>query len=136
MPFAVWNDRLSVGVDAIDEDHKKLIAMINDLYDAILAGRERKKLDNLLDRLVDYTRYHFAREEKLLARTGYPDVAAHKHAHSDMAAWIKTASRRYHNSSAMAPSLEAINHLTDWFYNHILSYDQKFAPHLKAHRIP
>lgn len=66
MPFAVWNDRISVGVETIDADHKKLIAMVNDLYDAILAGCGRKKLDSLLDHLIDYTRYHFAREEKLL----------------------------------------------------------------------
>ncbi|MGA3129500.1 MAG: bacteriohemerythrin [Terracidiphilus sp.] len=135
MPFTVWNDRISVGVETIDADHKKLVGMINDLYDAIVAGCARKKLDGLLDHLVDYTRYHFAREEELLVRTGYPDAAAHKRAHDEMAAWMNTASHRYHNSSAIAPSLEVMNYLTDWLYNHILGLDQKFAPHLKAHNI-
>jgi hemerythrin len=135
MPFMVWNDHLSVGVEAIDADHKKIVGMVNELYDAILAGCGRKKLDTLLDRLVDYTRYHFAREEELLTRTGYPDVAEHKREHDEMATWMNTAWHRYHNSSAIAPSLDAINYLTDWLYNHVLGADQKFAPHLKVHNI-
>jgi hemerythrin len=135
MPFMVWNDRISVGVEAVDADHKKMMGMINDLYDAILAGCGRQKLSSLLDHLVDYTRYHFAREEELFARTGYPDAAAHKREHEQMAAWMKTAWHRYHNSSAEAPSFEVMNYLKDWLLDHILGSDQKFAPHMKAHHI-
>jgi len=135
MQFMVWNDRIGVGVEDVDADHKKLIAMINELYDAILAGSGRKKLSALLDRLVDYTRYHFAREEELFARTGYPDAAAHKQQHEEMAKWINTAWHRYRNSNIAAPSFEVMNYLKDWLFDHILGSDRKFAPHMKAHHI-
>ena len=135
MPLMVWNDRISVGVESIDADHKKMVGMINELFDAILAGNGRKKLNGLLDRLVDYTRYHFAHEEELFVRTGYPDAAAHKREHEEMTAWMKSAWHRDHSSSATAPSLEMMNHLKDWLFDHILGSDQKFAPHMKAHHI-
>ena len=135
MPFMVWNDRVSIGVKAIDADHKKMVEMINELYDAILAGRGRKKVGSLLDRLVEYTKYHFAREEELLARTGYLDAAEHKRQHDEMAEWMKTAWRRYRSSTATAPSLEVMSYLKDWLFDHVLGSDQKFAPHMKAHHI-
>ena len=135
MPFMVWNDRLSVGVAAVDADHKKMVKMINELYDAILAGSWREKLDGLLDRLVDYTRYHFAREEELFARTGYPEAEAHKREHDEMKEWMNSASNLHRDGSLPAPSLELMNHLKDWLFDHILGSDQKFAPHMKAHHI-
>ncbi len=127
MSFVVWNDRISVEVEELDADHKKMVEMINDLYDAILAGNGRKNLDRLLDRLVDYTRYHFAREEAWMERIGFPDLAAHKQEHEKMAAWINTAWRDYHSNTAMAPSLETMNLLKDWLFGHILGSDQKYA---------
>lgn len=135
MPLMVWNDRISVGVDGIDADHKKMVNMINELYDAILAGSGRMILKDLLDRLIDYTRYHFAHEEEMFARIAYPEAAAHKREHEKMAAWMNTAWHRYHQGSAAAPSLEVMNHLKDWLFDHILDSDQKFALFLKARHI-
>jgi hemerythrin len=135
MPFMVWNDRISVGVSSIDADHKKMVGMINELFDAVVAGEGRNKLNDLLDHLVDYTRYHFAREEKILARTRYPDAAAHKREHAEMRAWMDTAWHRYRNSATSAPSLEVMIYLKGWLLDHILGSDQKFASHMKAHHI-
>jgi len=78
MPFMVWNDQLSVSIEAIDTDHKQLVAILNELYDAIHAGHGREAVTEIIERLVDYTRYHFAREEELFSSTGYLDAAAHK----------------------------------------------------------
>jgi hemerythrin len=135
MPFMVWNDRLSVGVAALDADHKKMVEIINELYDAILAGSGREKLDGLLDRLMDYARYHFVREEELFAKTEYPDAAAHKREHEEMAAWINTTCKLHRGSTIPAPSLEVMIRLKDYFFDHILSSDQKYVPHIKAHNI-
>lgn len=131
MPFMVWNDRISVDVEELDADHKKMVEMINELYDAILAGCGRKKLDSLLDRLVDYTRYHFSREEAWMERIGFPELAAHKQEHEKMAVWINTAWRDYHSNLAMAPSLETMNTLKDWLFEHILDSDQKYTAFMK-----
>ena len=63
MAFMVWNDRLMTGIAAIDSDHKKLVGMVNALYEAIQAGKGREEVQGVLAGLGDYTRVHFGREE-------------------------------------------------------------------------
>lgn len=128
MPFMVWNDRLSVGVAALDADHKKMVQIINELYDAILAGSGREKLDGILDRLMDYAHYHFVREEEMFARTEYPEAAAHKREHEEMGVWINTTRQLYRDSTVPAPSLEVMIRLKDYFFDHILSETRNMCP--------
>ena len=81
MALMTWTDKLSVGVGVIDDDHKKLVGMVNELYDAMQAGHGKEKLGRILDDLVKYTKFHFAREEKFFAETGYPAAGPHKQQH-------------------------------------------------------
>src|SRR3954454_24897992 len=78
MTLMAWTDKLSVGIAVIDDDHKKLVGMVNELYDAMRAGHGKDKLGGIPDRLVQYTKFHFAREEKLFAQTAYPGAVPHK----------------------------------------------------------
>ena len=55
MPLMNWTDKLSVGVAVIDDDHKKLVGMVNELYDAMQSGRGKDSLGRILDGLVQYT---------------------------------------------------------------------------------
>jgi len=135
MPFMVWNDRIIVGIGAIDADHKQMIGMINELYDAIQGGSGHEKLDILFDRLLDYACRHFAIEEELFARTDYPGAAAHIRAHHEMTAWLKTARDQNCNRSMPAPLLNTMNQLKDYLFDHILDADQQYVPHMKAHNI-
>jgi hemerythrin len=130
MPFIVWNDRLSVGVGVLDEDHKRLVGVLNDLYDAIRAGRGKETLGRLLDQLADYTLFHFRREEEFFAQTGYAGAVDHKAEHDNFAAWITKLRTRYVEGTAAAPSLEVINYLKDWLFDHILGSDQLYGAHL------
>ncbi len=59
MALMEWTDKLSVGVAALDEDHKKLVGMVNELYDAMLAGHGKEKLGRILDGLVQYHQVPF-----------------------------------------------------------------------------
>jgi hemerythrin len=127
-----WNDKLSVGVAAVDEDHKKLIAMINELYDGFVAGQGKEVVGDILDRLVRYTKFHFAREEALFAQSGYKEAALHKAEHDEMAAWAVQAELDFHQGSLPAPSLEVMNRLKDWLFDHINGTDKRFGPHLNA----
>jgi hemerythrin len=132
MPFMVWNDQLSVSIEAIDTDHKQLVAILNELYDAIHAGHGREAVTEIIERLVDYTRYHFAREEELFSSTGYLDAAAHKREHDAMVAWVTDLRERMRNGTVAAPSFEVVCYLKDWLFHHVIASDQKYAPHLKA----
>ncbi len=62
---------MSVGVKLLDNDHKKLAILINDLHEGMMAGRDSRALKHIFEELVAFSRLHFAHEEKLLAEAGY-----------------------------------------------------------------
>lgn len=135
MPLMIWNDKLSVGVEVLDDDHKKLISLINELYDGALAGNGKEILANILERLVAYTRFHFHREEKLFAETGYLDAATHKAQHDELAQWAVQAEIDFLHGRLRAPTLEVLNRLKDWLFDHINDSDKLYGPFLNAHGI-
>jgi len=65
MPLMEWNERLSVGVASIDAEHKRLVGMLNELYDAMQARHSQEALGKVLDGLINYTASHFKHEEPL-----------------------------------------------------------------------
>jgi hemerythrin len=134
MPLMVWNDKLSVNIKVIDDDHQKLLSMVNELYDAIAAMRSKQVLGRLLNELVAYTEYHFAREEEFFANTGYKDAAAHKKEHSNLTKKVLEIQKRYNNGTQPI-TLEIMVFLKDWLFDHILGSDAKFGPHLNARGI-
>ena len=68
MPLFVWEDKYKVGVKEFDEQHKKLIELINKLYDAMKQGHGKDVLKSIVNDLFEYTKYHFETEEKILCR--------------------------------------------------------------------
>jgi hemerythrin-like metal-binding protein len=84
MAFVQWSDHLSVGVDVIDDQHKKLVSIINRLYDAMKNRKGSEILGDVLSELVDYTKYHFTAEEALMKDNAYPDYQSHKSSHSKL----------------------------------------------------
>jgi hemerythrin len=131
MLLMVWNERFSVNVKVIDEDHKKLMGLANELHDAIRNQRGSQVLAPLLDELVKYTQYHFAREEEFFAITGYEDAARHKRQHDFLAERLLDIQQRYSRGS-QALTLETMAFLKDWFYGHTLGSDARYGPHLNA----
>ena len=65
-----WNENLSVGVPSIDKQHKALLGLLNELFDATQAGRGQVVLGKVLKELADYTVYHFQYEESPLCPDG------------------------------------------------------------------
>ena len=130
MPFMAWNDRLSVGIKVIDDDHKRLLGLANELYDAIGANRGREVLGPILDGLVNYTRVHFAREEKFFAQTNYPEAATHKQKHEELMRQVLSIQERW-NGGSNTLTLETMTFLKDWLFDHILDCDGKYGPHLR-----
>ena len=95
MPLMNWTDKLSVGVAALDEDYKKLVGMLNELFDGVQAGRGKDQVGKTLDGLVNYTKVHFAREEKFFATTGYAASSAHKKEHDELTKQVIEVQQKY-----------------------------------------
>lgn len=135
MALMTWNDSYSVGVPSIDEQHKKLMAMINQLHDGILAKNSREVLGPILEGLILYTVEHFDYEEKLFDTTKYPDSAAHKDEHVKLKARAIEIHERFKASVTGAISLEVLNFLRDWLTSHINGTDKKYTAHLIANNV-
>jgi hemerythrin-like metal-binding protein len=130
MQFMNWNDRLSTGVADIDADHKRLLGMANELFDAIMSGSGKEALGSLFDRLSEYAETHFKREEALFEGSNYPDVARHKQEHRQFTLWVNDARSRFHNGAIAGPSLEVMDYLKDWLFDHIAGRDKQCSRYL------
>ena len=132
MPLMTWTDKLSVGIKVIDEDHKRLVAMVNELYDSMQAGHGKEALGRILNDLVQYTKVHFAREERFFAETGYPAGDAHKREHDTLTNQVLEVQQKYISGASAALSIDVLRFLKDWLIRHIQGSDQKYRPHLNA----
>ena len=135
MALMDWSDRLSVGVAELDNDHKKLVEMLNDLYESIKAGRGKEKVGSTLDKLITYTCVHFAHEEKFFAQTKYAATAEHKKEHADLTAQVLAVQKKYKEGATSVISLEIMNFLKNWLLTHIQGSDKKYVSHLNANGI-
>ena len=132
MPLMVWNEKMSVGIASIDEQHKKLVGMLNDLFDGVQAGKAAEVLGQVLDGLIAYTAAHFKFEEEHFTKTGYPATAAHKKEHDDLTKQVLDVQAKYKSGVTGTLSLEVMNFLKNWLVTHIQGSDKGYGPHLIA----
>ncbi len=132
MPLIQWNDTYSVNVAEIDKQHKKLVALLNELNDAMLAGKGKDVLGRTVNGLIDYAAVHFQTEEKLFDQLKYPDAAAHRKTHADFVAEIADFKARFMNNK-VGLSVELMNFLRNWLNGHIKGDDKKYGPYFNAH---
>ena len=127
-----WDERLCVGIDVIDEDHKRLVDLVNELHRSITSQAGAEVSVAIFDRLADATRFHFAREEALLDETGYEDTAEHKRGHHDLILQIQDLKAKFRHNVLTAPPALIMDFLKDWLTEHILISDKKYVSHLST----
>jgi hemerythrin len=127
MPLMNWSGALSVGVHEIDEQHKKLVEMLNQLYEAMQKGQGKDVLGSLLAGLAQYTVKHFAAEERAMQRAGYADLAAHKVEHEALTKKVLDFKQRFDGGTSMI-TIELMNFLKGWLTSHIQGSDKKYGP--------
>lgn len=130
MPLIQWSDTYSVGNITFDAHHQTLVGLINKLHDAMLQGKARQEMSTILTELENYTKYHFAAEEKMLAASGFPTLAQHKVQHREFEAKIA----QYQQDLAkgqMGIGTQVAPYLKDWLMKHIQVEDKKYGPYLK-----
>ena len=131
MPYFEWKDAYSVHIAQIDAQHKKLVGLLNELFDAMQAGKGKEVQGRILADLVDYTRVHFATEEKLMQVNGYPGYLKHCQEHGRFVEKVKEFQDQF-NSSKATLSIQISAFLKDWLSNHILKTDQQYSDFLVA----
>ena len=130
MALIEWTDELNVGIPEIDRQHRGLIALVNELDRAMRERRGQEETGHVALKLVDYVRTHFALEEELFRKHGYPEAYEHTRRHVEF-------TRRAHEfrieaeAGKLLLSVEITRFLRDWISHHIKVEDQAYAPFLR-----
>ncbi len=131
MALFEWTDDFITGIEMIDKDHQLLVSLINQLHAAIEADQDRDIIASVLTVLTEYTCTHFAREEKLLEKSDYPDLAEHREKHRNLSSQAIEIYRRYSENEASDISTETLVFLKEWLTKHILGSDMAYRPYVK-----
>lgn len=127
-----WKEEYSVGVNALDLDHQKLILLLNQFNTAYDYEMGEEYEHQTLKELLAYTEYHFDREEKMMEDSGYPDFVAHQEQHKIMIAKINEIKQKYEEQGHDAFQ-EVSDFLSGWLINHINGTDKQYTSHLNQH---
>jgi hemerythrin-like metal-binding protein len=122
---------MSVGNQIIDRDHQKLVAYLNEMHDAMMAGHGREIVGAILDKLVAYTKEHFGREEIVWKAGHYVNFAQHKKEHEDLLKTVSEFHTKY-KAGTTSLSVDVMNFLRDWLKNHIVKSDHEAFEAIKA----
>lgn len=129
MSLFIWDDKYSVNIKEIDEQHKKLVGMLNDLHTSMLGGKTNDVLKKTLNDLVEYTTYHFKTEEQLFITYKYPKYVEHKESHKNLTNKVLGFYSDLESGKKML-SVELLFFLKDWLVNHILGEDKMYSKFL------
>jgi len=127
---AVWDDAYSVGFSAIDDQHKKLVIMINDLFQMDKDGSNATKASfaKAFSNAGDYAQTHFHDEEEILEKAGYPDLSDHKKEHVIFINEVWKQFSLFNDGNESTVGLARF--LKKWLLTHIAVRDKKYAPYL------
>lgn len=133
MSLMEWYPGLSVGVAQFDEEHKRLVKLLNELHDSMLKGRGRETLGKTLDSLIAYTRSHFANEERLMKQHGFPGYAGHKAEHDALAKQVLAVqAKQQSGDGGAALTMDVFKFLKDWLTKHIMGSDCSYTAFMNA----
>ena len=129
MKDLVWNSTLSVQVDEIDEDHRKLVDLFNILNHAVMEGDAPDYIEAVLEELITCTVWHFRHEERLMLKYGYEGILEHKKEHQELIESAKALQQKFLKDGKRISS-DDIEFLEHWLTEHIFVADMEMGSYL------
>ncbi|MBI5970111.1 MAG: hemerythrin family protein [Deltaproteobacteria bacterium] len=122
----VWSGDYSVKVGVFDGHHKKFFDIMNTLYDAMSARHGGTAVAKTINSLIEYTKYHFGEEERLMSKYNFEGAAQHKAEHQTFIKKVAELKEKLDKGDTVI-AIEAMRLLKDWFSKHILDTDKKYS---------
>ena len=129
MKNIIWDETLSVEVDEIDEDHRKLVDLFNILSHSVVEGDAADYIEAVLEELISCTIWHFKHEERLMLLYKYEGIVEHKAEHDELIDSVKELQKKFQKENKLLTN-EDIEFLEDWLTSHILGQDMKLGFYL------
>ncbi len=131
MDLVYWSADLSVGNEAIDEDHRQLFSLLERLNKDMSSGQINQETQSIVDALRNYTESHFSREEVFMREIGYPHYATHKAEHDRFVSEVCALQARVARGARTA-QLDIDQMLTAWLREHVLVRDMALAAAIRG----
>jgi hemerythrin-like metal-binding protein len=126
MAYIKWRDSYEIGFKGVDEQHQQLVSILNELYEAQITGTSKIMIGETLDKVIDYTKYHFESEEKYMKEYNYLRFDEHHKQQRDLVEQAEKLKKDF-SSNNLLLSLKTLDFLKDWLINHILGSDKDFG---------
>lgn len=130
MAMFQWTDVMSVGVASMDHQHKQLFQLINQLYEAMQAGKGDQLVQDILMKLSGYTRTHFAAEEEILRKIRYPGLNSQIALHKAFVDKVGQMIRDVKGGKKIA-TVSLATFLKDWLVTHIQKEDRQYGLYIQ-----
>jgi len=127
MHYIKWGEHLETGVPIIDDEHKMLVDILNELFTACFVGQGESHLKSILERLLASIRDHFTQEEDYLAAQGDSTIEEHKAEHETFLERITHFHRSTEDAVEENLSHDALSFLHDWIVDHLSTESQELA---------
>lgn len=128
MEWIVWDDTLETGHAELDDDHKRLVDLINQLADGVTNHKGMEFCGKAFEALIEHTQRHFALEERLMAAHRYSRSEHHKAQHAALFAEVRELTSTFDQPGLASPlSVSLLQFLEVWLKHHILGSDKELA---------
>lgn len=126
-----WNQQFSIGNSQVDEDHKTLIEIYNNLVDLIEKNGDREYFSIILSQMTDFVLKHFENEEEYMRKFNYPHFDEHKDKHDDYSYKVAMYNAELLGDNPPDPS-EIISYIEKWWKTHILTNDARYEKYKRS----
>jgi len=130
-PLLKWDDSFLIGIEELDFEHKKLIEDINVLHKELAENDEKPNIERCLGDIFTRMQAHFALEEHVMAKHGYPSYDEHKREHEDLLESYTETMLNFMNASTTESGELVESELNHWIVDHILTSDKKMSAMIK-----
>jgi hemerythrin len=134
MPLIIWNEDFSVGIKEIDQQHQKMIEILNNIYKMVSADNYGdQEIKGVLKELVDYADYHFQTEEKYFKQFEYDKTVEHTQMHDDYRKRVEEVKKQYESEQRNEVLADLSVFLNGWWIWHINNTDKEYTQWFHDH---
>ena len=124
MAYFEWADDMVIDGGVIDQDHRLLVDLVNELHSATSRGAGQTVVASILRRTIESTREHLAREENIMAQQGFPELDGHRQGHQASMDSLYELERQL-QSGGITVATQLSRVLRDWLSLHIRRNDKE-----------
>lgn len=130
----VWDEKYSVGVVLLDNQHKRMFEVINELLDSINNNSTEEHLSHIIESLIEYKKFHFETEENYFKEFNYDGAEEHILKHKEFNSKLTALKEKYPNPTVDF-AFDLVDFLEDWLIEHLMVVDQKYKACFAAHNL-